>query len=243
MPTNPDVLSSQLDFIDAQASTAISGHNLRTYIELPYPLRGKRILDIAAGTSTCARDLHNTGARVIALDYRYGDLDELKKSSAGFITYTKGQFLPQFSQLEGRSYSGNFTQYITEIEQTTDAFFKDFESVHQGTYVAGMASHLPFQDESFDFAYAIRWLSDYVAEPTTFMQIVDEALRILKRGRQLQISPWQEGYFTRVGIEEADQAVQNIYVELERSGIPFRINTIKRWDTKYLQITKPSSKH
>lgn len=243
MPTSPDILSSQLGFIDTQASTAISGHNLRIYIELPYPLRGKRILDIAAGTSTCAIDLHNTGAKVVALDYRYGDLNELKKSSAGFITYAEEEFLSQFSQLEGESYSGNFTQYITEIKQTTDAFFKDLGSEHKGIYVAGMASHLPFQDESFDFAYAIRWLSDYVAEPTTFMQIVSEALRILKKGRQLQISPWQEGYFTRVGIEEADQAVQNIYVELERSGIPFRINTIKRWDTKYLQITKPFSRH
>lgn len=243
MPANPDILSSQLDFIDAQASTAISGRDLRIYIELPYPLKGKRILDIAAGTSTCARDLHNTGARVIALDYRYGDLDELKRSSAGFITYAEGQFLQQFSQFEGRPFLGNLTQSITEIKQTSDTFFKDFESEHQGIYVTGIASHLSFQDESFDFVYAIRWLSDYIVEPTTFMQIVGEALRILKRGGQLQISPWQEGYFTRVGIEEADQAVQNIYVELKRSGIPFRINTIKRWDTKYLQITKPSGKH
>ena len=81
-----DSLSSKREhYLKRLLSTHLRSGELRRYVELPAHLHGRSILDIGAGTSTTSMDFIESGARFIALDLRFRNVDEVRTSSGDYF--------------------------------------------------------------------------------------------------------------------------------------------------------------
>ncbi|HEU0009391.1 MAG TPA: hypothetical protein VFT34_06215 [Verrucomicrobiae bacterium] len=112
-------------------------------------LRGRRILDVAAGVSSFCAEAHERGLDVTAFDLIYDwlpddiaarcgpDLDHVIRAIDGLKTY-KWDFYQ------------NPTRLRTLRERAYRTFLSDFAN-HRGTrYQSGRLPHLPFADKLFD---------------------------------------------------------------------------------------------
>lgn len=229
----------EIHFAHRQSATSIS--DVWKYIEQPTIIKDKRILDIGSGASTTAMELQNAGAHPIAVDYLYSDSDKLTGSIQSFVDFLN-EYPKSFKINEGRPMSlaeaTHFTSFRNLVERSARDFSHDLVETPNIKYVAAVASALPFRDETFDLAYSTNCLSDYFSEPELFVHIVREVLRVLKKGKQLQIGPWQEDYFARVAQNYIPADIEKVYEILRIKGIPFRVQTVQKSDNRCLQIIK-----
>ena len=218
-------------------STHLRSGDLRRYVELPAALAGRSVLDIGAGTSTASMDFAAEGAKVIAFDLRFRDLDELKRSSADYFRCFKSNLDDPL--LRSRN---PLLLYVFEHDrQDAGRFFTDFARGSRGSYVAGDLWHLPFGDNSFDFVCSIRCLADCYVDPDIFLEAAREALRVAKPGSMVQISPWQADYLSLgrgLPIGASSKHQQDVLTLLAAHGITHRVRVVKNSDVQCLQLIK-----
>ena len=218
-------------------STHLRSSELRRYVELPADVHGRSILDIGAGTSTTSMDFARRGARFVALDLRFRNADEIQQSSGEYFTGYRSNLddprLKSRNPLLRHVYNGD--------REDSKRFFRDFARNSQGIYVAGDLWKLPFAENSFDFVFSIRCLSDCYVDTDIFVQAASEALRVAKRGSTVQISPWQEDYLSLgrglpVGASAKHQA--EVLAALKGAGISYQLKTVTNSDVHCLQLIK-----
>jgi ubiquinone/menaquinone biosynthesis C-methylase UbiE len=218
-------------------STHLRSSEFRRYVELPAHIGGCSILDIGAGTSTTSMDFAQKGARVVALDLRFRNIDEVRTSSTDYFRCFK-------SNLDDPALTRNHPMLMHVYEHDrldSHRFFNDFVGASLGVYIAGDLWHLPFADGSFDFVLSIRCLSDCFVDPDIFLEAVREALRVAKPGSSVQISPWQADYLSLgrglpIGTSARQQS--EVLRLLETQGINHRLKKVGGSDVQYLQLTR-----
>lgn len=217
-------------------STHIDLSDLNKTIEIPREVKGLRILDLGAGTSSAPLSLVEKGAEVVAVDAKYHDdawlEDSINRHQSGMTVF--------LNQLAGSGVSSELRRRIEENErkniQGTKAFFKDFRGERKVRYISASGTNLPFKDNTFDFAYATRWLNYLTFEPESFIQVVKEALRTLKPERLLQISNWAPIDFEGdVGGLEGKFLAERA---LRAEGIKWIVRQFPQYSTAYLECTK-----
>ena len=233
-----DSLSSRKEhYFKRLTSTHLRSSELRRYVELPAQLDGRAILDIGAGTSTVSMDLVSTGARVIALDMRFRNIEEMRTSSD---TYFKGYK----SNLDDPALKKRNPMLATVYEHDradSTRFFRDFVGESRGLYVAGDLWKLPFADSSFDFVLSIRCLSDCYVDSDVFLEAVCEAMRVAKAGSMVQISPWQADYLSLgrgLPIGASVQRQREVLMLLRSRGVTYRVKTVKDSEVQCLQLLR-----
>ena len=224
-------------YLNRLNSTHLRSSELRRYVELPSVLHGRSILDIGAGTSTASMDFVANGARVIAVDLRFRNIEEIRKSSTEYFRCFRSNL--EDPVLRSRN---PLLLYVYEDDRTdSKRFFADFAGVSRGSYVAGDMWRLPFADDSFDFVVSIRCLADCYVDADLFLEAACEALRVAKPGATVQISPWQADYLSLgrglpIGASRRHQA--EILVRLRSSGIAHRCRRVSNSDVQCLQLLK-----
>lgn len=217
-------------------STHLRSSELRRYVELPARLDGRSILDIGAGTSTTSMDFADSGVRFIALDLRFRSVDEVKTSSGDYFKSYK-------SNLDDpvlRRHNPMLATVYEHDKADSTRFFSDFVGRSRGTYVAGDLWRLPFADNSFDFVLSIRCLSDCYVDADVFLEAALEALRVVKRGSCVQISPWQTDYLSLgrgLPIGASARQQEQIIQLLQSHGIDCRLKKVRSSDVQCLQLS------
>ena len=218
-------------------STHLRSSELRRYVELPADLRGRCILDIGAGTSTTSMDFVRKGARLVALDLRFRNVDEIRKSSGEYFNSYRSSLadpnLRRRNPVLEHVYEGD--------KEDSRRFFTDFAPGARGIYVAGDLWKLPFTGDSFDFVFSIRCLSDCFVDPDIFVEATAEALRVAKPGSTVQISPWQEDYLSLgrgLPIGASAQYQARALEVLQACGLNYRIRKVPTSDVQCLQLIK-----
>ncbi len=218
-------------------SSHLRSSELRKYVDLPGHLDGWSILDLGSGTSTISMDLRGNCGRVVALDLRFRNLEEVRESSFYYFRRFKANLgdplLRQRHPMLEQVYEGDVSD--------ASRFFDDITGNTCGVYVAGDLFSLPFTDASFDLAYSVRCLSDYYADADLFVEAVCEALRVVKDGGTLQISPWQDDYLSLgrglpVGASAPQQAL--VLARLRSGRIAHQVKTVSGSRVRCLLVTK-----
>jgi SAM-dependent methyltransferase len=219
-------------------SSHLRSSELGKYVDLPVDLEGTAVLEIGAGTSTSSMDLAERGARVIALDLRFRSLEELRGSSLDYFkcfkTNLKDPLLRRRHPLLEQVYESDHSDAAR--------FFRDVVGKASGVYVAGDLFRLPFGDSSFDLAYSVRCLSDYYVDADLFVEAVHEALRVVKPGGSVQISPWQDDYLSLgrgmpIGASAGQQA--QALSRLRSDRLVHQVKAARESGVGCLVVTKP----
>lgn len=186
-----------------------------TYISLPQDVRGLTMVDLCAGASPATYELQRRGARAIAVDYRYGDIKDLKRSVDGYLN-KPGEMERQidlginaaeanlpFQKMDPRmremmrNITKNFVKaatgnvgdnkgYTRMSRRARDLFFGRLEAPGIQA-VAATAGSLPLADGSVDFAFSLQGVSQFlIKDRDVFMSSIEEALRVLKPGEGLK---------------------------------------------------------
>ena len=218
-------------------SSHLRSSELAKYVDLPFDLEGTAVLDIGAGTSTSSMDLAERGARVIALDLRFRSLEELRGSSLDYFKCFKTNLK---DPLLRRRHPTLELVYESDLSDAA-RFFRDLAGEASGVYVAGDLFRLPFAESSFDLAYSVRCLSDYYVDADMFVEAVHEALRVVKPGGSVQISPWQDDYLSlgrglAIGASAEPQA--RVLSRLRSERLVHRVTTVRESGVGCLVVTK-----
>lgn len=204
------LLEREASLARASFSTSYDLRGIRPDIFIPENVNGLKILDIGGGASTIALELAEEGAEAVAIDFRYADPKDLKRSVDRTNTGTKHLRHNQKvidTQLKVAKQLGNpqLRRIVNSSVKESDQVLKEamkrfrknrdtfFNSIGNGRvdYVAALAGHLPFADETFDMCIAASSISVFsINDAEVFNQTVDEALRVLKPGGILEIIPW-----------------------------------------------------
>jgi SAM-dependent methyltransferase len=182
-------------------------------------------------------DFAGSGARVIALDLRFRNVDEVSTSSGDYFRCYKSNL----SDPVLRQHNPMLQAVYDSDKADSTRFFEDFVGKSLGRYVAGDLWHLPFADRSFDFVISIRCLSDCFVDCDVFLDAVDEALRVAKPGSTVQISPWQADYLSLgrgLPIGASARQQEQIVQLLRSRGIKCRLKTVKHSDVQCLQLSR-----
>jgi len=229
---NPEL---EMSYIDNLSSTHLRVPTLKDMIDFPNVVNRKMILDAGSGTSTCSMDLAARGATVVAFDFRYGNLEDVRETSEFDRSVTRvATALNPFDD--------SLRKFLEQDAVDINRFFEDIKQTKpRGTYVAGSFGTLPFRDNSFDFAYSIKCLTDYASNPEFFGDLAAELMRVIKPGGLLSIAPWD---IEHMGVTLAvDEKTALAYMEqvakvLGERGIGHRTKRGPR-NFPYLELKKP----
>jgi ubiquinone/menaquinone biosynthesis C-methylase UbiE len=218
-------------------STHLRSIELRRYVELPASVTGRSILDIGSGTSTASMDFARSGARVVALDLRFRNLEELKRSSGDYFKC----FQSNLNDPVLKKRNPTLVLVYQSDREDSERFFRDLARTPRGCYVAGDFWKLPFADDSFDFVVSIRCLSDCYVDPDIFVDAATEALRVVRPGSSVQIAPWQADYLSLgrglpVGASARQQEV--VLASLRSAGINYECRAVRNSDVQCLRLAK-----
>lgn len=218
-------------------SSHLRSSELRKYVDLPGRLEGRSILDLGSGTSTISMDLPRTCGRIVALDLRFRNLSEVRESSFHYFR----RYRANLGNPLLRRRNPMLEQVYEDDVSDASRFFQDVAGETSGVYVAGDLFSLPFADGSFDFVYSVRCLSDYYADADLFVEAVCEALRVVKDGGTLQISPWQDDYLSLgrglpVGASAPQQA--HVLARLRSERIAHQVKAVRDSAVRCLSVTK-----
>lgn len=197
-------------------------------------LSGLYILDIGSGTSLAPSELGRLGAKAFAVDFRYKSLKELKRNIDRYLTnpafYSNRPVLP-LSNEERRAER----EFIRWMRKNKEAFFARV-SRDRSIYIAALAGSLPFRDETFDLCFSVNCLNALLTDFEVFVDCVDEAMRVLKKGGELQITPWYtgQGKWGKIRAEHAAQFIEH----LARKEITYTIESVEPMLHKRLKIRK-----
>jgi ubiquinone/menaquinone biosynthesis C-methylase UbiE len=230
-------LAKRDHYLKRLLSTHLRSSELRRYVELPAHLEGRSVLDIGAGTSTTSMDFAGTGARFIALDLRFRNIDEVLTSSGDYFKCYKSSLAdPALKQRHP------MLECVYDSDKADSTrFFSDFAGASQGRYVAGDLWHLPFADHTFDYVCSIRCLSDCFVDPDVFLEGACEALRVARPRASVQISPWQADYLSLgrgLPIGASAKQQEEIVRLLRSRGIKCRVKVVRDSDVQCLQLSR-----
>ena len=235
--TDRDLPAKREHYLNRLNSTHLRSIEVRRYVELPTNVAGRSILDVGSGTSTASMDFARSGARVVALDLRFRDIEELKRSSGDYFTCFKSNLNDPVL----RKRNPTLVLVYQGDREDSERFFRDLALSPRGCYVAGDLWKLPFADNSFDFVVSIRCLSDCYVDPDIFVDAAAEALRVTKPGAMVQISPWQPDYLSLgrglpIGASARHQEV--VLATLRSAGINYQCKAVRNSDVQCLQLLK-----
>jgi len=179
-----DNRSTLLSIAENAEVTGIGWRSLSRFYSLPDNLGGLRVLDLCSGMSDFAFSLRQRGALAYALDVLYGDL-------AAF-------------RLRHRRSFGAITRDVFNVEPESEQAAEIYRSYVQGFesglrrrpcfYVAGSATQLPFEADSFDMVTSCNGVFGALDfAPDLLLQALTEAVRVVKPGGSVQIVPYQSG--------------------------------------------------
>ncbi len=223
---NPHIeLPSTSDLYSTHTNLA----KLRRYVDIPQSVRGRRILDIGASTSTANIDLVARGAYVVALDLRYGDRALLEEGSDVAFAFAR-----QLTR-------GNIDAAIKIQNDLNDRkrFLQDFDQDHAVQYIGGTFTALPFGNNTFDDVFSTLCLSHFFKYPELFLKGAEEATRVARN--TVQISPWNDRYFATFGsLSESDKRTlpKLILDSLKEKGIKFRLKQVNNSYVQCLELQK-----
>ncbi|MBI2327947.1 methyltransferase domain-containing protein [Candidatus Curtissbacteria bacterium] len=258
---NDRLIYQEKDIADNSFSSSIGFEAAQQVVEFPKNLEGLTILDIGGGTSTVTLELTGREAKAIAIDYRYGNIVDLRSS---VDRYLSGDLREKISEAQDeqslkiilapppgtntKSWPISIIRAWAELKESTaiDTAMENLSNIRffaayqrgQRPYVAGTASHLPFADNSVDFCFSIRCMVPFLVQNrAVFIQSIIEALRVLKPKGQLQIYPWvdQNSYFPQDIKQNASYALSL----LRKEEVPFLVETTSQDSLPRLRITKP----
>ena len=174
---NDELRKKERDFVGETFATIRVWRQCNIDIQFPEKRGGLVMVDVGAGVSESTAILASQGAISIAVDPRYRDINEL-------ILNAKEHLVPDFS---------GFSQ--EEEDKCFERFRQDFKSKkrRRGHYLIGLAGDLPFRDESVDFLFSNRCITFFLDRDWDLLKgAVDESLRVLKKGGEIQLSPFFE---------------------------------------------------
>lgn len=162
-------------------SSALRFEEASVFVNFPKDVGGLTIVDIGSGASTATLELQRQGANAIAVDYRYENLKEVKRSIDRHLSNAT-------SQADRRTME--VREYNRKARNSMRAFFHAHEE-REMQLVTASAGNLPFQDESVDFVFSIQCISHFlIYDRGVFINAVSEVLRVLRPGGELQLHPW-----------------------------------------------------
>jgi SAM-dependent methyltransferase len=128
--------------------------------------------------------------------------------------------------------------YVRKQRQARDAFFGNLGR-HSENYIGALAGELPFQDDTFDFAFSLQTISFFlIRDREVFMHSVNEALRVLKPGGELQLQPWPGNPMVpwpKINNENAGALVR----DLRSRGIRYAVKPTTPMTSPVLRVVKP----
>lgn len=146
-------------------------------------------MDVGAGASSVPAELERMGARVIAIDYRYSNLDDLQASVNSYLQ----NFAVKIPQLDSRQRE-SVKEYIRRSHETKEQGFRERKNSKGVLFVASAGTQLPVRNNSIDFAYSEQAASRFMIEDyDIFFKSFMEVFRALKSGGQYQMHPWYSG--------------------------------------------------
>lgn len=164
---------------------------LKDFYRLPQDVTGLKIADICAGESDLTAVLSSLGADAVAVDMGYANPDLLR-----------GRRVQTFKNSLIRSgLSPESVSHIppTEFEKATQRFARSLRE-NPEKYVHASALALPFGDNQFDFVLSFFGIVGVFEEDMQVLRrAINEAIRVVKPGGQVQIGPAADGTQTYQG--------------------------------------------
>ncbi len=209
-------------------SSPASFETVKYCIDFPKELHGKYILDIGGGASSATFELRKRGAIAYAVDYRYKDLKDLKRS---VDKYLLGDSIT-------RSMSADDKFYANAQRRSRNTFFETVDKTGYNYYIAALAGNLPFKDSMFDLCFSVQAVTRFLIQDyDVFIDSVKEGLRVLKPGGELQLQPWLGSRLAPWPIEWRKTAT-NLHTHLREKGIKYTIEETLPQASPRLRITK-----
>lgn len=216
--------------------------------DIPFPddLKGKRVLEIGAGTSSTTKELSYRGAFTVAIDYKYDDMKCLKAFAAEDIRKWETDPRLRKQQKEDRKMIRDLKYnpfdrletingILSERSRALASFLKDIKE-RKGNYIAAIAGNLPFQDNVFDFCFSYNGITAFpIQNEDVVLNSVREALRVLKPRGTLALSLWFSPEWDQRPINKVNGTILLRF--LEKGGIPFEEHHMEF--NKALIVTKP----
>lgn len=151
----PSVSVSSASPSFALSSVAFFGRSLAEYARFfpldPAALRGRRVLDVAAGPSSFAAEANRFGVRVTAVDPLYGCSPETLAAHVRLDyarTLAQMRAKPELFRLKSFR---SLDEAEVDRRAAAEMFLADYEAGFlDNRYVGGALPRLPFADESFD---------------------------------------------------------------------------------------------
>ena len=175
-------------------ATATSWDVLVDFYNLPSDIKGLKVLDVCAGESDLTAVLAQRGADSFALDMMYDDFANLHQRVLRhyrMVSRDKNEFLTIGSDLK----------LMDELENKNHMkrFRNSFENQRE-RYIAGSAHNIPFEDDSFDYVLSFNGVLGVTQEDMVLLtKSMDESIRVLKPGGQLQFGPMKQGSALELG--------------------------------------------
>ncbi|MFA6286680.1 MAG: class I SAM-dependent methyltransferase [Opitutaceae bacterium] len=159
-------LSSASNPVFELSSFAFFGRTLAEYTRFfsldPAALRGRAVLDVAAGPSSFAAEANRAGIAAVAVDPLYGC------PSTTLAAHVQLDYARTLAQMRAKPELLTFKSFasVDEAEasrRSAAAFFLDDyeDGFLQGRYVGGALPRLPFEDGSFDLVLCAHLLFIY----------------------------------------------------------------------------------
>jgi hypothetical protein len=226
------VRESERRLADASYTSAFHYKSANHYvIEFPENVRGLTIVELCSGASNIVKSLSDQGANAYGVDVLYKQpfkrvertvqesLDSFHRKANKARKSIQGVDLANVSDFavainpDLLNAKVNDSSYDRASQQAAEEFLKDFLK-NRSRYVGNLASNLSFlEDDSVDFMFSIQGVSKFLASDLDVLNgVVNEALRVLKRNKELHLYPWR-------GRQEAfwnSSSLQNL-IAFERS--------------------------
>lgn len=228
MKEKSEITKKEEQIAETSLSSPASLDLVKANIAFPTELKGKYILDIGGGASSATFELRKLGAIAFAVDYRYKDLKNLRRSVDEYLLGpSKGGPIPPDEQ-----------DYVNKQRRSRNTFFETIDKGYN-YYIAALAGNLPFGDKTFDLCFSVQTISAFlIKDGGVFMNSIEEGLRVLKPGGELQLQPWL-GSSILPWSKDLRKTAADLHTYLREKGIKYAVEpTADSWGSPRLRITK-----
>lgn len=160
----PAAAASTLDLPDVSFFGRTLDEYCRFFALDPAALRGKAVLDVAAGPSSFTAEAYRRGADAVAVDPLYG------RPHAELTARVRDDYARMFEQMREKRRLFRFKTFPTFDAAETDRraaasrFLADYDgNIRHGRYVRASLPLLPFLDGAFDLVLCAHLLFIYAA--------------------------------------------------------------------------------